>query len=190
LVEQKRKQEEEIRLQKEKAEQEEKEKHERQMKMQQEKEREIEERQRQKEEEIRQMRQGDDRQMRQADDRPADSWKRGGREDSNWRNEDIRPDKKWSPRMERSYGPPRGCDDGYDDRRREDGGWKRDDGGRWPGRDDRRGYRDERRDRDDDNWRRDDRSRDLSSSVKRGSEGRPEAVSYRLMCRHGELRVW
>jgi len=170
LVEQKQKQEEKDRLQKEKVEQEERERLERQMKMQQEKEREIEERERQKQEEI--------QQMRQTDEKPVDGWRRGERDDGGWRNEDVRPEEKRSPRMDRSYGPPRGRDDGYDDRRRDDGGWRRDEGPRWPGREDRRGYRDDRRDRDDDNWRRDDRSRDLSPSFKRGSETRPDAVSF------------
>ena len=109
----------------------------------------------------------------------------GGRETASrsdgWRNEDMRPEDKKSPRMDRRYGPPRGTDDdGYlDDRgppRRDDGGWRERDEGRWSGRDDRRGYRDERRDNDD-NWRRDDRSRDLSPSFRRSNEGRRDAVS-------------
>ena len=150
---------------KEKAEQEERERLEKQMKIQKEKEREIEERQRRKEEEM--------RHVREIDERP-DTWRKGDRDQKadSWRNEDIRAEDKRSPRMDRRYGPPRGRDDDgyYDDHgppRRDDGGWRgRDEGQRWPGRDDHRGYRDERRDNDD-NWRRDDRSRDLSPSFRR-----------------------
>ena len=171
----------------EKAEQEEKERLERQMRIQKEKEREIEERQKRKEEEIRHMRE---------EERPADTWRKGDRDQKgdSWRNEDVRPEDKRSPRMDRRYGPPRGRDDDgyYDDRgpRRDDGGWRgRDEGGRWQSRDDRRGYRDERRDNDD-NWRRDDRPRDLSPSFRRSNENRPDAVSCSTNTGHEIIRVY
>ena len=165
LIALKEKKEEEARLAKEKAEQEENERLERQMKIQKEKEREIEERQRRKEEEMRHVRETDER---------VDTWRKGDRDQkaNGWHNEDISAEDKKSPRMDQQYGPPKGHDDDgyYDDRgppRRDDGGWRgRDEGGRWPGRDDCHGYRDECRDNDD-NWCCDNRSRDLSPSFRR-----------------------
>ena len=119
--------------------------------------------------------------MKEVDDR-ADTWRKGDQDQKgdSWRNEDMRPEDKRSPHMDRRYGPSRGCDDGdgyYDDRgppHRDDGGWRgRDERGRWPSRDDRRGYRDERRDIDD-NWRGDDRSRDLYPPFRRSNDSRQD----------------